>query len=867
MREDGKARLLLATALLGQGDYAGAELQLRRALESGLDPEIIYQPLARALATSGDHKRTISELGGVNLRSAEGNALVKTVLGEAYFGIGQLDKAKSSFAAALSASPDNARARLGEARILAFGGDFAAATKIVDAVQTSNKDAALVLSLKADLLQAQAKPDDAIATLEELISITPNEAHPRFSLVSLLISEQRLDRATVEIAQMKQIFPRDIRWQYLEALLAFRKGDSRAARDAAVQVLNVFPAHGPALLLAGAAEYQLGSLATAEDHLKRVLATFPDSRYARNLLAATYLRRGQPRKAEDIISPILKQSPTDPALLRTAGEIAFANNNIAEAANLYERAIALESDNQALKTRLAQIRLAGGDSGRALDDLQIISRLDSNQFQADLSLISAFLGRKEYDKALAAVAVLERKQPGNPLTHTARGTIFAAKKDLKGARLHLEKALALQFNYLPAARILAGMDIADKQLAAARQRFESILAREPTNDGAYLYLAETLVSAGATEREITGALNSAIKANPGSTAARVMLVRHLAKSGNAKAALSAAQAASTAFPADPLILDVLGLAQLAAGETTQAIESFGKLVAMQPDSPHPLMRLASAQYSAKQVDEPIRALRKALSLEPGLLEAQRLLIAAQIDSGRIEDAMTEIKSVQASRPRDSVGFAMEGDVLAGQDKHIEAAIAYAEGLKRQRDPELVVKQLQHLHAAGKSEQANEVARKWLKEQPKDPIVRFHIANSALQVRNYRLAAEKYREVLNLKPDAAAVLNNLAWALNELSDPAAITYAEKAYKASPENPEIQDTLGWLLTLHGDAKRGIALLRLAANAVPQAAEIRLHLAKALIKSGDKLAAKKELETIVANGDNSPQHAEAAKLLRQF
>jgi predicted Zn-dependent protease len=232
-------------------------------------------------------------------------------------------------------------------------------------------------------------------------------------------------------------------------------------------------------LLAGAAEYQLGSLSTAEDHLKRVLAAFPNSLYARNLLVATYLRKGQARKAEDVIAPALKQAPMDPLILRSAGEIAFANNQVAEAAAYYERAIAVEKDNTSLRTRLAQIRLASGDSNRALDDLERIAGLDRDQYQADLSLISALLRRKEFDKALTAVAALEKKQPDNPLTHTARGTVFVAKKDLNNARVHLEKALALQFNYLPAARILAGLDIADKKSPAARARFGGCFVLPP----------------------------------------------------------------------------------------------------------------------------------------------------------------------------------------------------------------------------------------------------------------------------------------------------------------------------------------------------------------------------------------------------
>ena len=189
--------------------------------------------------------------------------------------------------------------------------------------------------------------------------------------------------------------------------------------------------------------------------MRKVLARFPRSLYARNLLVATYLRKGQPVKAEDTLAPGLKQAPQDPTILRAAGEVAFANNKFVDAAKYYEQALVFEKDSVSLRTRLAQIRLAAGETVRALVDLETASGLDKNAYQADLSLVSTYLSQKQYEKALDAVATLESKQPSNPLTFVTKATIYIARRDVKSARSSLEKALSIQFNYLPAARILS----------------------------------------------------------------------------------------------------------------------------------------------------------------------------------------------------------------------------------------------------------------------------------------------------------------------------------------------------------------------------------------------------------------------------
>ena len=54
-----------------------------------------------------------------------------------------------------------------------------------------------------------------------------------------------------------------------------------------------------------------------------------------------------------------------------------------------------------------------------------------------------------------------------------------------------------------------------------------------------------------------------------------------------------------------------------------------------------------------------------------------------------------------------------------------------------------------------------------------------------------------RGVVEIEPDNIVTLNNLAWALNELGDPKAIEYAERASNLAPYAPSVMDTQGWIL----------------------------------------------------------------------
>ncbi len=68
---------------------------------------------------------------------------------------------------------------------------------------------------------------------------------------------------------------------------------------------------------------------------------------------------------------------------------------------------------------------------------------------------------------------------------------------------------------------------------------------------------------------------------------------------------------------------------------------------------------------------------------------------------------------------------------------------------------------------------------------------------------------------------------------------------------------------LLVEKGDHARGVQLLQKATSLAPQAASIRLNLARALIKTGQKDAARRELDELDKLGDKFSGQSEVAQL----
>lgn len=865
--ENGEAHYLMGLALNGYGDFRSAEGALRRALERGQSPALVHPLLAGAILGQRDFQRVIREYGDSKLDDRAAQAQVEAIIGEALLALGRRGEAAQAFAAALASAPANSRARVGMARIRAMEGDTAEAEKLVDAVLSTTGEDGAALGLKADLLLARGRRDEAVGILTRLVELSPRDRRARASLVSNLVAGGKFAQAETQINAWKKAHPKDVHARYFEAVLAYGNHEYGKARDALLQVFKSAPKDAPSLLLAGAVEYQLRSYSAAQDYLRQVLTGFPDNLDARKLLAATFLRLGQPARAEEALAPALKTAPKDPAVLRVAGEVALANNKLEDAGRYFDQALSTAGDDAPLRTRRAQIRLAQGDTERALDELGAASALDQSDYQADLSLAVAHFGRREFDKALAAAGTFERKQPSNPNAPYMKGVILAAMDRTSDARASFEKALSLQSSHLPAAGRLALLDLADLKPEAATKRLTEILAKEPNNEEALRLLARTMRLTGAGRKDIGEVLERAVRANPGSVGARLAMIDFLARGGDPDAARAAAREANVAIPRNAAILEALGRAYLALGETSQAITTFNELATVQPDSTHPLIQLASAHFAARRIDASLSVLRKALALKPGDPDVLRNMIAVLLAAGRADAAQKEALAAQKSWPKETIGFVMEGEVHAARKRPAEAARAYANAAQVRPAPGLIVRQHQLLRAANEPDAADSVAATWLKSNAKDVVVRYYLAGLALQRKDYPAAIALYREILALQPDHAAALNDLAWVLGETKDPAALGTAKKAYAKAPENPYIMETYGWLLYNSGDTQRGITLMKHATRIIPAVPEGRMHLGKALLASGDKAGARRELEAVAKSRGDSPLKAEAERLLKSL
>ena len=861
--DDAEARMLYGKALLDTGRPAAAETEIRKAIDLNYPSDETYPVLAQALINQGAYAKAVAELGSRQLGDAKAQAGLQTEMATAYLALGEPAKAKEAITAALSVVPGDPRAITVQARLAANSNDLAQAVQLIDTALTAAPNNVEALVVKAEFENAQGRRDDSIRTLERAVDVSGGALGPRYRLATLLAESGQLDKAAAQVDAMKKVSPLEFRTLYADALVSYSRGDAKHARDSIQQVLSGSPDNLQSVYLSGLIDMKLGLFGSAEDSLRKVVARMPGNGSPLRALAALYLRTGRTAQGIEALETALRNAPDNPILLRAVGEANLAAGNTIKAAEFYERASALDKGNIAGKVRLAQVKYAAGDTGQAFKELESLSSADQSQYQADLALIAAHLRRGEFDQALAAVAALEKKQPNNPLTYNVKGAAYAGMHDNTNARASFEKALQVQPGYFAAARNLALLDLQEQKSEDARKRYEAMLAKDPKNEQLLLGLAELQVVSGRPPEEVRATIDRAIVAAPQSVRPRLALVNYLGNLHDVNAALEAAKAAQKAFPDDTQVMEALGIAQRAAGQSDDALATFRRLVQLQPQNASVLLRLADVEVAKKDYVAAVATLRKAIDAEPNQNGALIALAKTFVISGHPEDAITEARRLQKERPKSAIGYTLEGEVLAAQGKWPQAAASYRDAIAREPIPALAVRRYEALQRAAPAD-ATAFAAQWAKDHPKDITLAVFLGQQSLARKDYRGAITNYEAAIKLDPDNALVLNNLAWALAETGDPKAREYAATAYRQAPFNPNVIDTLGWAEVQSGDAKKGVELLRAASNLAPTSADIRLHLAKGLIKTGDKAGAKKVLEPLAKLDQTVPARVEADKLL---
>lgn len=860
-----EARFLLGKSLLESGDVMGAQVEFERLRQNGYNNDELVPAMAAVLVFRGELDKLIGEFGNVELKEPKRQAELKSALAAAYGAKGKYDLARAATDAALKADGDNIAAQLTLVQLLLIANDKSGALAQVERALKTHPTSSRAWVSKAEVLQVRgAATSEVMAAYREALRQDKGDVSAHIGILAMLLRQQDFEGAYKQLAELKKAQPNGLQTGYYTALIALQRNDLKLAYETAQQLLRVAPDNPRFLHLAGMIEYERGSYLQAAAHLGKALNGTDSPVAVRALLARAQLRSGDPRKALAAVQPLLDSGTPQPAeVYSVAADALVQTGDSAGAKRMFALSVKNNPNDARGRTALAFAQLSEGQEAEGLGELRAIAANDEGPL-ADIVLIAAHLRARRFEEASAAIAALEKKMPGKPAPLFFKARLAQLQGREAQAREAYEAVLSRTPLYMPAVSALTAMDAREGKLPQALARYEKVLAADPQNLEAQIGLLGIRMRMGVNAQELLPLFDAAISRFADAPLPRIAKAQFLLDSRDFKGALQVAQEGASRFASNAEFQDLIGQAEMAAGNFNQALQAFNKSASLQPNSVTPLMRVVELHLVREDATAAIAQLRKVLAAFPDFAPAQRALVVQLTGTGRADEAMNFVRDVQRKQSADPIGWLLEGDVNASKSNWSGAVAAYRAALQRAQTSDAAVKLHRSLTSANQTAEAARFEADWLSRHPNDAIFRFHLGDMALARGDLVRAEASYRQVQALSPGNAVVLNNLAWILQKTGRPGALEFGEKALEQAPESVPVMDTLAEIYAANGRLDKAVALQRRAVELDPSQHVHRFHLAQYLFKSNKKDEARIELKKLAALGGGFPEQSEVQKML---
>jgi tetratricopeptide (TPR) repeat protein len=680
--------------------------------------------------------------------------------------------------------------------------DFAEARK--DFLRTMELDPAnldaIVKASDIDLALAfvniKQRPQ-AVADLKDMVSTLKKRAPQNFDFYRLegyvALLEKDPSTAIENFKKANSIKPEqpDLVLILVQTLMA--DGKTEEAEKYARAQLAKTKNYGPLYDVLYSSFVRQKRLGDAETILKEKVASNPKDGNVLVQLALFYAQTNRKSDMQTTLGRLTSDQKTFPNAHQLAGDLYYQLRDFDDA---YQQFSQGEKENpkqhRLFSTRMVEVLASQNKVPEATALSAQLMKEDPKDPEA--TSIHATLQLQENDKAKAKQVIsdlqpLVVKFPKNAVVHFNLARAYLIQGDPASneqARIHLEETLKIRPQELQAKYFLALLSLNKQDYSKALQIADDILTTDKTNVRVEMIRAKALIGISEKEksREQLNAILSSINAS---------------STGNAKAVWTEAKY-------------LLGALDLDHKNYADALSEFEEV--RKTGSPNGLIGIVEVKVSQKKFDEAETLIRDQLKMTPDRQDFQVALANIQVDARKYKEAIDTLQKLIDKNPKNPAMLTRLGETkrLTGDNPGAIAAFKQAHDLAPNE-----ITPLLEMAMAYDDTGRNEEARRY------------------------------YEEVLKINPDQFQALNNLAYlkADEGVDLDQALTFAQRAEQANPNNLDIRDTVGYIYYRKNLTDDSIRMLKELVTQRPERATFHLHLAMAYYQKGDKGQAKRELD----------------------
>lgn len=467
----------------------------------------------------------------------------------------------------------------------------------------------------ADFYAAVNREADAIKVFEEILSARPEfiKARARFGELHL----QRNDEAGAN-TQANEILKRNGRdpaGLMLRARIRLRNGDAETAIKNLQDVLKQEPSNKLALYFMADAQLRAGNIEQARNFIGELKRFHPTYYFADQFEINISLADNQPetalKQATALAEKLRAAKPNRNISEREIGDLRLSSLISRATANLQMgRTDAARADLTAAQTlapnapavylNFAKVALKSQNLAEAVDFYNRALALDANNFDALSGLINTKSLQKQFNEAHAAVDA-KLNAPGDATTRAAyfflKSQIFTAERRQAEAEIALQNAIREDAGYLPAYVSYAALLSSQNKTDLAIEQYRVALSKNPNDANVYTLIGLLEDGRGNFDAAVEN-YKKALKINPNQAIAanNVSWIYAEHGKGNLDEAAALVQKLTEKFPNEAGYADTLGWVFHKKGAYEMAVAQFRRAVALDEKAATNANRQPNAAY-------------------------------------------------------------------------------------------------------------------------------------------------------------------------------------------------------------------------------------------------------------------------------
>jgi len=704
------------------------------------------------------------------------------------------------------------------------------------------------------------KAADSLALFRQASELSPDNIFVRAGLARAALATDDTKTAKAQIKYLASHgFKDNPELNLLRGHAAWLEGNLAEAELHAREFAAVRPDDPSGLRILGFLAAIRGNHQQAIDNIEMYLTTNPGDDTARATLANALLTAGDASRASQVLSEGLELRPDSVTLLRAQALEHMRAEAPNEAIALLQKALKIAPDNAALKLHLARAKVAAGQVETNNKELAKLAGDGDAELGTTILKLYELIAAGDFKAAAPQVEALARKHTEKYGVRVLAARIATRLRRPSEAREHLNKAIELKPDAKEAKLQLAASHLQAKEYGPAEAQLNRVIELNPNNVDALEMLA--LISRAANQKQAeANLLSKAFRLEPGrASIVAKMVVLHL-ENNNPSAALTLANQLSKLDNSVSAKV-LLGRAELSAERYSAALNTFTQLTAAHPNAGEAHLFLAYARQTIGDLQEAGNSYARAIELLPKNFDARMRYASLLMTTGDFDKAQVHVDWALKHSPKSVNAWIASADLGRKRGQLDTELNSYRKALELNRHGNIVLKYGSALLAGGKRDEALTLFRDWLKEHPTDRAVRYALITAHIQSDEFDTAQTELDWLLKQNAEDVFALNTLANIYHMQQDKRALTLAEKAYKAAPNDADVLDTLGWILVEAAQPEKAIRLLAHSVQLRPDDGPTLYHLGIAHLKAGDLEQGKKTLQRSLTAKARFPE-MEAAK-----